>query len=76
MGVDELPPLAAVLVVGTAASLLYGGAQYAVFAALMLRWMRRAPEPRLRQAVLAAPLLFAPLLGAGLERRGTITHEA
>lgn len=62
MMADRLPDLLAALVMYLFWSMLVGGIPYLLFAVAFLLWMRRAPEHRVRTAVLLSPLLYTSVL--------------
>jgi hypothetical protein len=63
---DRVPGVLGAVVMYLFWSMLVGGIPYLLFATGFLLWMRRAPERRVRTAVLLSPLLYTPLLLAYL----------
>jgi surface polysaccharide O-acyltransferase-like enzyme len=66
MADDRLPGVLGAVVMYLFYSMLIGGIPYLLFATGFLLWMRRAPDDRVRTAVLLSPLLYTLVLLAWL----------
>lgn len=66
MADDHLPEVLGAVMMYLFYSMLIGGIPYLLFVTGFLLWMRRAPESRVRTAVLLSPLMYTLVLLAWL----------